>query len=148
MVGQTAGGALAGGILLGIWGKERAIAYVHQPRTRNPSCFSKPCTQTAYLFLLQCSWGRLLVRPIAGQPWPNLPQRDLCLLCPPLPGLWRRPRSSPSSPVWPPDGSSARRHVSGAGDFCDERHHSWLCWGADEPGKVLWKWDCENGSVM
>lgn len=30
MVGQTAGGALGGGILLGIWGKERAIAYVHQ----------------------------------------------------------------------------------------------------------------------
>jgi glycerol uptake facilitator-like aquaporin len=31
MTGQTIGGALAGGILLGIWGRERAVAYVISP---------------------------------------------------------------------------------------------------------------------
>lgn len=61
MVGQTAGGALAGGILLGIWGKERAITYVpeippiHVIRLLLNPPLMQPHTKTAYLLLLLVS---------------------------------------------------------------------------------------------
>jgi hypothetical protein len=49
MIGQTAGGALAGGILLGIWGKERAIAYVYTKSPKHVIYLAfQPHAKTAY----------------------------------------------------------------------------------------------------
>lgn len=96
----------------------------------------------AYCYYQLARW-RLLVRPISGKPRSNLPQRSLRLVCPPIPVLWCRSRSSTSSTVRPPNGSSSSWRVIGSGLLCHERNHPWLCWSADEPVKMPGLWNCE-----
>lgn len=94
----------------------------------------------AYCYPQLARW-RLLVRPIPGKPRSNLPQRSLRVICPPISVLWCRSRSSTSSSVRPPNGSSPGWRVIGSSFLCNERNHSWLCWGADEPVEMPGLWN-------
>jgi hypothetical protein len=154
MCSQTLGAAVAGAVLIYVWGPEKAARYGNiilntidssPPQLLGTS--SLPSTLSLTRGCKQHPRRRLLLLTLPNHR-PSLPQRSLRLLRPPLPRIRRGPRSPTGRLFRPPTGSLARRIFAGPHHVCEQRHRGGLRRRTAESGEVFCRWYCEEGLVV